>query len=128
MARFPIAEARDLSDERLRCPHQRVGLGHVALVLLLRERGRRQQREEQAGDRESLHGVSIASLPAVDRRAFLRTLGTVFDLLLPRTYRDGGPPIIAWDVAGLRVGLDGRGTVNRPGDRDDGWTVEIALP
>ena len=58
----------------------------------------------------------------------INPLGTVFDLLLPRTYRDGGPPIIAWDIAGLKVGLDARGTANRPGDRDDGWTVEIALP
>ncbi len=58
----------------------------------------------------------------------INPLGTVFDLLLPRTYRDGGPPITAWDIAGLKVGLDARGTVNRPGDRDDGWTVELALP
>jgi hypothetical protein len=58
----------------------------------------------------------------------INPLGTVFDLLLPRTYRDGGPPIIAWDIAGLKVGLDARGTVNRPGDRDAGWTVEVALP
>ncbi len=55
-------------------------------------------------------------------------LGTVFDLMLPRTYRDGGPPIIAWDIAGLQVGVNARGTVNRPGDRDEGWTVEIAMP
>lgn len=55
-------------------------------------------------------------------------LGTVFDLMLPRTYRDGGPPIIAWDIAGLRLAVDARGTVNHPGDRDDGWTVEIAIP
>jgi hypothetical protein len=58
----------------------------------------------------------------------INPLGTVFDLLLPRPYRDGGPPIIAWDITGLKVGLDVRGTVNRPGDRDEGWTVEIALP
>lgn len=55
-------------------------------------------------------------------------LGTVFDLLLPRTYRDGGPPIIAWDIAGLRLAVDVRGTVNHPGDRDEGWTVEMAMP
>ncbi len=58
----------------------------------------------------------------------INPLGTAFDLFLPRTYRDGGPPIIAWDIAGLKVGLDARGTVNRPGDRDEGWTVELALP
>jgi hypothetical protein len=55
-------------------------------------------------------------------------LGTVFDLLLPRTYRDGGLPIIAWDIAGLRLAVHTRGTMNRPGDRDEGWTVEMAMP
>ncbi len=55
-------------------------------------------------------------------------LGTVFDLMLPRPYRDGGPPIIAWDIAGLRLAVGSQGTLNHPGDRDAGWTVEAALP
>ncbi len=55
-------------------------------------------------------------------------LGTVFDLMLLQPYRDGGPPITAWDVAGLRMGIDIRGTVNHPGDRDEGWTVEMGIP
>ena len=48
--------------------------------------------------------------------------------MLIKPYRDGGPAIHGWDIAGLRVGVDVRGTLNRPGDRDDGWTVEIAMP
>jgi hypothetical protein len=55
-------------------------------------------------------------------------LGTVFDLMLVQPYRDGGPPIIAWDVAGLKMGIDNRGTLNRPGDQDEGWTAEMAFP
>jgi len=58
----------------------------------------------------------------------VNALGTVWDLFLGRPYRDGGPPLHAWDIAGLRVGVDIRGTLNRPGDRDEGWTVELALP
>ncbi len=58
----------------------------------------------------------------------LNTLGTIFDLMMVQPYRDGGPPIIAWDIAGLRSAVNCRGTVNRPGDRDDGWTVELAMP
>ncbi len=58
----------------------------------------------------------------------VNVLRTAWDLLLVQPYRDGGPPIDAWDIAGLEVGVDARGTVNRPGDRDQGWTVEIALP
>lgn len=58
----------------------------------------------------------------------VNALGTVFDLFLAQPYRDGGPALHAWDIAGLRVGVDLRGTLNRPGDRDDGWTVELAIP
>lgn len=58
----------------------------------------------------------------------VNALGTVWDLMLVQPYRDGGPAIHAWDIAGLRVGVDVRGTINRPGDRDEGWTVEIAIP
>jgi hypothetical protein len=58
----------------------------------------------------------------------VNVLGTVWDLLLKKPYRDGGPALNGWDIAGLDVGIDARGTINAPGDRDDGWTVEIAMP
>jgi hypothetical protein len=58
----------------------------------------------------------------------VNALGTVWDLMLVQPYRDGGPAIHAWDIAGLRVGVDVDGTLNRPADRDRGWTVEIAMP
>lgn len=58
----------------------------------------------------------------------VNALGTPWDLMLIKPYRDGGPAIDGWDIAGLQVGVDVRGTVNRPGDRDAGWSVELALP
>src|SRR2546427_7436857 len=58
----------------------------------------------------------------------VNALGTPWDLMLLKPYRDGGPAIHAWDIAGLQVGVDVRGTLNRPGDADEGWTVEIAMP
>jgi hypothetical protein len=58
----------------------------------------------------------------------VNAFGTPWDLLLVKPYRDGGPAIHGWDIAGLRVGVDVQGSLNRPGDRDDGWTVEIAMP
>ena len=58
----------------------------------------------------------------------VNAFGTAWDLMLVQPYRDGGPAIHAWDIAGLQVGVVVRGTINRPGDRDDGWTVEIAIP
>jgi hypothetical protein len=58
----------------------------------------------------------------------VNALGTLWDLMLVQPYRDGGPAIHAWDVAGLEARVDVRGTINKPGDRDEGWTVEIAMP
>ena len=58
----------------------------------------------------------------------VNVLGTAWDLLLVRPYRDGGPPIDGWDIAGLGIGVNARGTINRPGDKDDGWSIEIAMP
>ncbi len=58
----------------------------------------------------------------------VNALATAWDLMLLKPYRDGGPAINGWDIAGLKVGVDVRGTINRPGDRDEGWTVELAMP
>jgi hypothetical protein len=58
----------------------------------------------------------------------VNALGTVWDLMLLKPYRDGGPAINGWDMSGLRTGVDVRGTANTPGDRDEGWTVEMAMP
>jgi len=53
---------------------------------------------------------------------------TIWDLMLIQPYRDGGPAIHGWDIAGLRTAVHLRGTINRPGDSDDGWSVELAIP
>ena len=58
----------------------------------------------------------------------INALGTEWDLLLVRPYRDGGPAITAWDITGLRTAVHVDGTLNDPGDRDRGWSVEIAIP
>lgn len=53
---------------------------------------------------------------------------TVWDLMLLKPYRDGGPALDAWDIRGLDVGVNVEGTLNDPSDADEGWTVEMALP
>ena len=58
----------------------------------------------------------------------VNALRTAWDLFLVQPYRDGGPAINGWDIAGLQVGVHVDGTLNRPGDTDRGWTVELALP
>ena len=58
----------------------------------------------------------------------MNALNTVWDLLLIRPYRDGGPAVHSWDIQGLRTAVHVLGTINDPSDRDKAWTLEIALP
>jgi hypothetical protein len=58
----------------------------------------------------------------------MNALNTVWDLLLPTPYRDGGHAVDSFDIAGLRTAVSVQGTLNDTRDRDAGWTVEIALP
>jgi hypothetical protein len=58
----------------------------------------------------------------------INALGTVFDLYLPKPYRDGGPADHGWNVVGLRKGIRLDGTLNDPRDLDRGWSVELAFP
>jgi hypothetical protein len=58
----------------------------------------------------------------------VNAFNTIFDLMLVRPYRNGGPMVINWDIKGLQsaVGIDG--TINNPNDTDNVWTVEMAIP
>jgi Carbohydrate family 9 binding domain-like len=58
----------------------------------------------------------------------MNALNTVWDLLLVKPYRDGGPAVHAWDIQGLKTAVRVLGTLNDPSDRDKAWTVEIAVP
>jgi Carbohydrate family 9 binding domain-like len=58
----------------------------------------------------------------------VNALNTIFDLLLNKPYRDKGNAIISWDVKGLRSAIKIQGTINDPSDKDEGWTVEMAIP
>jgi len=58
----------------------------------------------------------------------MNAFGTWWDLMLIKPYRDGGPPVNGWDIRGLKTAAKLYGTINRPGDRDDKWTLEIAMP
>jgi len=58
----------------------------------------------------------------------VNALGTEWDLLLERSYRNGGPAVTAWDMAGLRTAVSVDGTLNDPSDGDRGWTLEAAIP
>ena len=58
----------------------------------------------------------------------MNALNTVWDLLLIKPYRDGGPAVNGWDIKGLKSAVKVQGTINTPGDKDKGWTVEVAFP
>lgn len=58
----------------------------------------------------------------------VNAIGTAWDLLLLKPYRDEGLPVNGWDIAGLKVGTHIDGTLNNPDDTDKGWSVEIVLP
>lgn len=58
----------------------------------------------------------------------INTLGTVFDLYMPTTYRVGGSALTSWDINGLQTAVHVSGTLNDPTDTDQYWAVEMAIP
>lgn len=58
----------------------------------------------------------------------INALKTIFDLFLPRPYRNLGSALISWDVKGLKKGVHIDGTLNNPKSRDKKWSVELAIP
>jgi hypothetical protein len=58
----------------------------------------------------------------------MNALNTVWDLLLIKPYRDGGPAVHSWDIQGLKTAVKINGTLNNPNDKDKGWFVEMAIP
>lgn len=58
----------------------------------------------------------------------INALGTIWDLILLKPYRDGGPALNAWDIRGLKSAVHIYGTLNDPSDVDEKWTAELAFP
>lgn len=58
----------------------------------------------------------------------INALGTIWELTLPKPYRDGSDPKLGTNIAGLKSAVHVNGTINDPRDEDEGWTVEVAIP
>lgn len=58
----------------------------------------------------------------------VNALGTVWDLRLSKPYKDGGKADNHFDLRGLKVGIQIKGTINQPDDTDSSWIIEMALP
>ena len=70
--------------------------------------------------------------PDGDNRAYyefeINALGTSWDLLLPKPYRDGGKAVDTWEIPGLKSAVRVDGTLNDSRDTDRSWSVELAFP
>ncbi len=51
-----------------------------------------------------------------------------FDLFMPKPYRNGGDALVSWDIKGLRTAVHLQGSLNNATDKDQKWTLEMALP
>lgn len=54
--------------------------------------------------------------------------GTVWDLFMPKPYRNGGTGLTSWDIKGLQKAVHLDGTLNNPADTDRSWSIELAVP
>jgi len=53
---------------------------------------------------------------------------TMFDLFMPKPYRNGSGAMIVYNAPGMKWAVDIQGTLNDPSDIDKGWTTEIFIP
>ena len=60
----------------------------------------------------------------------VNALNTVWDLWLDRPYRvDRAPKVMfEWNISDLKTAVHIEGSLNNPEDKDDYWSVEIAMP
>lgn len=58
----------------------------------------------------------------------MNALNTIWDLFLPKPYRDGGPAINGWDIRGIKTAVHIDGNLNNPAAENRSWSVEIAMP
>ena len=58
----------------------------------------------------------------------INALNTGWDLFLNKPYKMSGRADNSWEIPGLKSGIRVKGTLNNPADRDEGWSVELAIP
>ncbi|MBC8108242.1 MAG: carbohydrate-binding family 9-like protein [Anaerolineae bacterium] len=58
----------------------------------------------------------------------MNAFNTIWELTLPKPYKDGGEPKLGTNLPGLKSAVSIDGTINNPRDTDRGWSLEVALP
>ncbi|HEY0175043.1 MAG TPA: carbohydrate-binding family 9-like protein, partial [Pedobacter sp.] len=58
----------------------------------------------------------------------VNAINTIWDLFMPKPYRNGTRGLSSWEALGMRSAVKVQGTLNKPNRKDQGWTVEMAVP
>ncbi len=59
----------------------------------------------------------------------INALNTAWDLFLTKPYREDGMAVLNdWNIPNLKSAVKINGTLNNPNDKDEGWTLEMAIP
>lgn len=58
----------------------------------------------------------------------MNALNTVWDLFIVKPYREPAPVIDSWDIQGLKSAVHIDGSLNDPGNEDNFWSIEVAIP
>lgn len=58
----------------------------------------------------------------------VNALGTEWDLLLTKPYRNGGKAINGWNINGFKKAIHLEGSLNDPRDKDEFWSIEMVIP
>ena len=77
----------------------------------------------------TVEGPAGQKMPAPGYFEFeINARNTSWDLYLNRPYNQGGKADDSWNIPGLKTAVALKGTLNNAADKDQGWTVEIAIP
>ncbi len=78
------------------------------------------------------HDIEIFLDPDGDTHNYyeveINALGTLWDLLMTKPYKDGGKPINGWNINDFEYAVHLEGTLNDHTDEDDYWSLEMAIP
>ena len=58
----------------------------------------------------------------------INAFNTVWDLFMPKPYRNGGRGLTSWDIKDLKKAIHLDGTINDPSDTEKAWSIELAIP
>jgi hypothetical protein len=58
----------------------------------------------------------------------INAYAAIWDLIMVKPYRNGGPSLTDWDIKGLKKAVYVDGTLNNANDKDKFWGIEMAFP